>query len=212
MPGVDETPRPAQTLRCQVGADQLRDRHSPQPATPQSIGAQLPTAEGDVLVRRLTHADAEPFAAGTEDAAVREFGYLPLPEYTPQVVRDQIDGVIQQGLDADTLAVLALADADSDAFLGSLVLFDLTEHSAEVGFWLAPHARGRGVAQKALRAAGRLARGRDLAELRARTHPDNGGSRRALTAAGFRVDGGVREETTPAGERIAVLSFRRRLD
>lgn len=164
-----------------------------------------------MLVRRLTYADAEPFAAGTEDAAVREFAHLPLPEYTPRVVRDQIDGVIQQGLEADSLAVLALADVATDAFLGSLVLFDLTEHSGEVGFWLAPHARGRGVAQKALHAASRLARGRGLDELRARTHPDNSASQRALTAAGFRTAGGVREETTPSGESIAVLSFRRRL-
>lgn len=183
----------------------------PQPAA-RTIGEQLPCREEDVLVRRLTHADAEPFATGTQDEAVREYGHLPLAEYTPQSVREQVDGVIRQGLESDSLAVLALADADTDAFLGSLVLFDISSGGVEVGFWLAPQARGRGVAQKALRAAARLACGRGLDELRARTHPDNQGSRRALTGAGFVEVGEAREETTPSGETTTVLSFRRRLN
>lgn len=181
------------------------------PLAQVAVADQLPLQVEDVLVRRLTHADAEPFAAGTKDEAVREYGHLPLAEYTPQSVREQVDGVIRQGLESDSLAVLALADAGTDAFLGSLVLFDISSDSAEVGFWLAPQARGRGVAQKALRAAARLARGRGLGELRARTHPDNLGSRRALTGAGFAEVGEAHEETTPSGETTTVLSFRRRL-
>ena len=178
---------------------------------PVAVADQLPLQEEDVRVRRLTDADAEPFAAGTQDQAVREYGHLPLAEYTPQIVRDQIDGVIREGLESDSLAVLALADVDTDAFLGSLVLFDIGKGSAEVGFWLAPQARGRGGAQKALRAAARIARARGLGELRARTSPENQGSRRALTRAGFVAVGDAREETTPSGEVTTVLSFRRRL-
>ena len=146
MPGVDELPSPARSLRP-LQRDDL-DQH---PARVRSIDAQLPSAEGDVLVRRLTYADAEPFAAGTEDAAVREFAHLPLPEYTPRVVRDQIDGVIADGLADGSLAVLAIADASSNQFLGSIVLFDIHDGRAEVGFWLTPQARGRGAARNALR-------------------------------------------------------------
>ncbi|WP_210418111.1 GNAT family N-acetyltransferase [Ruania zhangjianzhongii] len=176
-----------------------------------TVADQLPSREEDVLVRRLGEADAEPFATGTRDEAVREYGHLPLAEYTPQIVREQIDGVIRDGLESDSLAVLAVADADTDVFLGSLVLFDIGDQSAEVGFWLAPQARGRGVAQKTLRVAARLARARGLGELRARTHPENLGSRRALTRAGFTAVGEAREEATPSGARTTVLSFRCRL-
>ncbi|MGE2719145.1 hypothetical protein [Mycolicibacterium celeriflavum] len=81
------------------------------------IADRLPRREGNVTVRRLRHGDAHAFAAGTDDAAVRRFGHLPLGEYSAEVVREQIDGVIARGLADDTLAVLALADASSDDFL-----------------------------------------------------------------------------------------------
>lgn len=169
----------------------------------------LPVVEGDVRVRRLRHGDAEAFARGTRDPAVQRYGHLPLPDYTPQVVREQIDGVIAQGLEEDVLAVLAVADAESDDFLGSVVLFDLHDDRAEVGFWLAPQARGRGAAVRALRAVARMAADRGLSFLDARTAPDNEGSRRVLAAAGFTSTGEPREEETPSGEVTTVLRFER---
>lgn len=47
------------------------------------IADRLPAREGDVIVRRLRHDDAEAFAAGTKDPAVRRYGHLPLREYSP---------------------------------------------------------------------------------------------------------------------------------
>src|SRR5690606_5657062 len=61
-----------------------------------TVSAHLPIGAGDIVVRRLRHEDAEAFALGTEDPAVREYGHLPLSEYTPEIVRDQIDGVIAE--------------------------------------------------------------------------------------------------------------------
>lgn len=175
------------------------------------IAEHLPCRAGDVVVRRLDHADAEAFAAGTTDTAVRQYGHLPLREYTPQTVRDQIDGVIADGLADGSLAVLAIADASSNQFLGSIVLFDIHDGRAEVGFWLTPQARGRGAARNALRAVLDLAARSGLTRLDARTHPANEGSQRVLHGAGFVHTRGPEEQVAPSGELVPVLTFERAL-
>lgn len=176
-----------------------------------AIADRLPLTEGDVTVRRLRHDDADAFAAGTTDPAVRRYGHLPLPEYSPRVVRDQIDGVIADGLADGSLAVLAIADASADEFLGSIVMFDVRETGAEVGFWLSPQARGRGAAQHALRAVVRVAGAAGLTRLTARTVPENAGSRRVLEGVGFVQTGEPRAQVTPSGETVTVLTSSRPL-
>lgn len=173
------------------------------------IADGLPCGEGDVIVRRLGHGDAEAFAAGTRDAAVRQHGHLPLSEYSAEIVREQIDGVISQGLNDGSLAVLGIADAPSDRFLGSIVLFDFREDRAEVGFWLTPEARGRGVAQKALRAVARVAAHAGLTHLDAWTVQENEGSRRVLEGVGFVQTGAPGEHVAPSGEKVTGLTFER---
>lgn len=74
--------------------------------------------------------------------SLKRNGHLPLSECTESIVRDQIDGDIAAGLADGSLAVLAIADAGSDEFLGSIVLFNIRSDRAEVGFWLAPWSRG----------------------------------------------------------------------
>ncbi|WP_441957729.1 GNAT family N-acetyltransferase [Mycolicibacterium houstonense] len=174
-----------------------------------TIADRLPKGDADVRIRRLRHGDAEAFAAGTKDAGVQRYGHLPLAEYSPEIVREQIDGVIAHGLDDGSLAVLAIADAGSDQFLGSIVLFDFRDDHAEVGFWLCPEARGRGVAQKALRLVAGVAADAGLTHLRARTAPENNGSIRVLEGVGFAQTSGPREERTPSGELTTVLAFER---
>ncbi|WP_326545620.1 GNAT family N-acetyltransferase [Mycolicibacterium sp. ND9-15] len=160
-------------------------------------------------MRELHPRDAEAFALGTTDPAVQKYGHLPLTHYTPEIVRDQIDGVIAQGLADGSLAVLAIADADSEAFLGSLVLFELSGDRAEVGFWLTSESRGRGVAVKALEAANQIVAAMGLEVLTARTSPQNLASQRVLERAGFEQKGMPTEQQTPSGARVPVLTFER---
>ncbi|MGV0642320.1 GNAT family N-acetyltransferase [Mycolicibacterium sp. XJ879] len=195
-----------------AGAALLGFAAVPSMSRPRSLADRLPSAEGDVTVRRLRHDDAQAFAAGTRDPAVRRYGHLPLPHYSPRIVREQIDGVIADGLADGSLAVLAIADASADEFLGSIVLFDIGETRAEVGFWLCPEARGRGAAQQALAAVARIAAGAGLTHLTARTVPENAGSRRVLEGAGFVQKGEPEPQVTPSGEAAIVMTFTRALD
>lgn len=169
----------------------------------------LPCTEGQVRVRTLEYGDAAAYALGSKDESVKRHGHLPFSDYTEDVVREQIDGPIAAGLADGSLAVLAIADAGSDEFLGSIVLFDVRADRAEAGFWLAPWGRGRGAAREALSAAARIAAHQGLTFLEARTAPDNQASRRTLLSAGYRQAGDPQSVTAPSGEVFTALTFER---
>ena len=170
----------------------------------------LPITFENTRLRPLSELDADAYAAGTKDEAVRRFGHLPESDYTPESVRRMIRDEVAEGLSSGTLAVLALADAETDRFVGSLVLFDVSTNSAEVGFWMHPDARGAGHARRGLELASRFARNSGLRTLTARTLLENKASQRCLTNAGFHeVERAI--GTTPAGQREELFHYRRDL-
>lgn len=170
----------------------------------------LPITLQDTGLRPMFDTDAGAYAAGTKDDAVRRFGHLPEADYSPESVRRMIREEVAPGLLSGTLAVLALADAATDRFVGSLVLFDVSTESAEVGFWIHPDARGAGHAHRGLELASLFAQRSGLRTLTARTLPENRASQHCLTAAGFR-EVERRVGTTPAGHRKEMIHFRRDL-
>lgn len=170
----------------------------------------LPITFENTRLRPLSELDADAYAAGTKDEAVRRFGHLPESDYTPESVRRMIRDEVAEGLSSGTLAVLALVDAETDRFVGSLVLFDVSSEAAEVGFWIHPDARGAGHARRGLELASRFARNSGLRTLTARTLLENKASQRCLTNAGFReVERAV--GTTPAGQCEELFHYRRDL-
>lgn len=171
----------------------------------------LPLQSEGVQLRPLQPQDATAFAEGTTDPAVQQYGHLPEPAYTPESVRSMIEREATPGLERGDLAVLAIADAKNKAFAGSLVIFDVREHTAEVGFWIHPAHRGSGAAATALNLAARFARGGGLRELTARTVPENPASQRTLAAAGFTLEcRGL--DMAPSGDQVELLHYRRTLD
>lgn len=170
----------------------------------------LPITLQDTGLRPMSDTDAGAYATGAKDDAVRRFGHLPEADYSPESVRRMIREEVAPGLLSGTLAVLALADAATDRFVGSLALFDVSTESAEVGFWIHPDARGAGHAHRGLELASHFAQRSGLRTLTARTLPENRASQHCLTAAGFReVERSV--GTTPAGHRTELIHFRRDL-
>ncbi|WP_193106496.1 GNAT family N-acetyltransferase [Brachybacterium sp. FME24] len=166
----------------------------------------LPLENTRARLRPLHPDDAMAFAQGTDDPAVRQFGHLPQPEYTPASVRAMIEQDASPGLERGDLAVLAMARARTDMFAGSLVIFGVSAESAEVGFWLHPAHRGSGITSAALDLAAELSRRSGLRELTARTLPENVASQRVLDEAGFTLQG--RDTgTAPSGHRAELLHY-----
>jgi len=173
--------------------------------------ALLPMDNELARLRVLHVDDAHAFADGTEDPMVRAFAHLPEPKYTPTTVKSMIDGVAREGLDGGHLAVLAIADAVTDEFAGSLVIFDVSSTDAEVGFWLHPQFRGSGLASAALDLACDFTKRSGLDTLTARTVPENQGSHRVLTRAGF-AETHRQRGSAPSGEVVDLVHYARQLN
>jgi RimJ/RimL family protein N-acetyltransferase len=170
----------------------------------------LPLASDRARLRPMRAEDAVAYAEGTDDPEVRTHAHLPAPHYTPASVRAMITQDAEPGLARGDLAVLTIADPGTDVFAGSLVLFDVAEDEAEVGFWMHPAHRGRGLARAALDLAAALAAGSGLRRLRARTVPENTASRALLVRAGFAEEVRVRG-TAPSGKDVELLTLEREL-
>jgi RimJ/RimL family protein N-acetyltransferase len=92
----------------------------------------------------------------------------------------------------------AMVDGDTGELLGSIELSGST-----IGYWVAPSARGRGVATRALRLLVDWAPARPL---RLTTHPANLASQRVAEKAGFRRVGTTTDHAVfQDGTREAVL-------
>jgi len=164
-----------------------------------------------VRLRAYRPDDAEAVAAGNDDQlSYRFLPTLPAPFTIRDAERFLAEGV--PAVFADGGAVYAIADPDSDELLGG-VGFDRVVPSrgqAEIGYWVGPWARRRGVATAAVRALTAHALGHGLDRLELLTHWDNTASQRVALAAGYQREG-VRRAVLPdrAGGRDDLIAFAR---
>ena len=84
------------------------------------------------------------------------------------------------------IAAFYVLVAEDGSVLGRFNLYDIKDHTAELGYRVAEHVAGRGVATAAVRELCRLAATKHgLRTLRAATTSRNVASQRVLTKAGF---------------------------
>ncbi|MEU4243194.1 GNAT family N-acetyltransferase [Actinoplanes sp. NPDC026619] len=164
-----------------------------------------------VRLRAYRPDDVEAVAAGYDDPLCFRFlPPLPSPFTVAHAERFLSEGVTS--VFADGGVVYAIADPETDEVLGGIG-FDKVVPSrgqAEIGYWVASWARGRGVATAAVRALSAHALGAGLARLELLTHWDNPASQRVALAAGYQREG-VRREALPGrdGGREDLVAFTR---
>jgi RimJ/RimL family protein N-acetyltransferase len=114
----------------------------------------------------------------------------------------------QEDRAAGCAITLTIVTASSDVCLGQVNVrnVDWDNVRAELGIWVAPHARGRGLARTALRLVGTwLLRDAGLERVQLLTETDNARLLKAAEAAGFRREGVLRGFARERGSRVDVV-------
>jgi RimJ/RimL family protein N-acetyltransferase len=173
-----------------------------------------PLADGEVIVRQAVEHDIpEVLIAYQDDPEL----HLRLGQERPPSGAEL--GRLAERAEADRVAgstmMLTIADEGSDVCLGQINVHrvDWENCRAELGIWVAPAARGRGLARSALGlVACWLLREASLERIQLRTETGNERMLAAARAAGFHHEGVLRGYVRERGERVdnAVLSMVRR--
>lgn len=166
--------------------DEMRPRHP---------WFEVPTLRcGDVALRRHTDDDALRIAEACAHPSTQQWlPALPSP-YTLLDAAEYLAGREEQHARGAGV-YWAVADTRDDRLLGAVGLSDVTTRSAEVGYWVHPDARGRGVATAATRLAVRHALmpedvgGLGLERVALRAAEGNVTSQRVAQRAGFTLVG-----------------------
>lgn len=154
-----------------------------------------PLSDGVVTLRPWGEdGDVEVITAACNDRAIAEFlDLIPFP-YTEDDAREYI-ALCREGWADGTMTNFAITDTEGGEAIGSMGVrwIDPDQGVAEVGYWVAPGARGRGACTRALRLVSRwmLAdHGHERLQLRADVL--NPASRKVAENAGFTQEGVLR--------------------
>jgi RimJ/RimL family protein N-acetyltransferase len=116
----------------------------------------------------------------------------------------------EQARESGRYVELTILEPGSDACRGRVNVHKIewAHRRAEVGVWLAPQVRGRGLAPRALRlAAGWMFSACGIERFEVQTDPENEAMLRAASAAGFVREGVLRSYLLERGARVDVVMF-----
>lgn len=144
------------------------------------------------------------------DPDVQRFTYVPSPwtEGFEHTWLERYDQAREDG----SRAAFAIVDEASGEFLGmaALVQIDRAGRQAEAGYVVAPHARGRGVAVRALELLTDWALGeQELQRVELRIAVDNAASIRVAERCGYVREGVLRSVHFKQGRRADVAVYSR---
>ena len=166
----------------------------------------LPIVSGNTCLRLLTTADKEAYVAGVTENTAQGSGRFIELDFNSPYVKPMLDDVATPDLGTCPVVVLALADAETNMLVGTVVWSPHTFISAEVSVRILPDSQGKGYTRAGLELATRFAHLSGLHTLTASTEPGNQVAQHELKAAGF-------QEVIPSEEAVSekVIHFNREL-
>jgi RimJ/RimL family protein N-acetyltransferase len=164
-------------------------------------------------LRPVTPADAPAFVEAFQDPAIAQGAYHGRMLATEEALRPYLRSNAER-MQAGEAVLLGIWEAGVERLSGQTMLFDIDwdDRTAELGFWIAPWARGRGLIAPALRLTLSLAFDHlGLGRVVGLTGVENVLAQRAMERAGMTREGVLRGlEKTPSGRMdqvcFAVLS------
>jgi RimJ/RimL family protein N-acetyltransferase len=161
-----------------------------------------PLADGAVRLEPLTRADHDGLEALIVEDEVRRFTLVPTNP-APGFVKGWIERY-ERGWSDGSCAGFSIRDHEAAGLIGfaSIVHLDLDAREGEIGYLVAPAARGRGVATAAVLLLTRWGfEDLGLERLELRIDVANEGSVRVAERAGYRLDGVLRSVHFKEGRR-----------
>jgi RimJ/RimL family protein N-acetyltransferase len=155
-------------------------------------------AEGEIRLRLVAEADLPGITELVQDPEIPRWTRIP----SPYSAHDAEEWFARQS-EEDAPLNLVIVDAD-EGLLGScgIVEIDWEEGRAELGYWLACGARGRGVMTRAIRLLARWIFGNlPIERVQLGIEPGNEASRKVAERAGFTFEGVLRSWFVNKGMR-----------
>jgi RimJ/RimL family protein N-acetyltransferase len=152
-----------------------------------------PLRDDDIVLRPWQESDVPAIVEACSDPLVARFIPTVPSTYTEEDARNWLASQEPNRLAGRALE-MAVADALTEDVLGAIAAHvDTTMRSANVGYWLAPGARGCGYATRAMRLlCGWLFDALELGRIGLTTDPENLASQRVAQRCGFQLEGCLR--------------------
>ncbi len=163
-----------------------------------------PLADDVVRLRPWRVSDAPAKAEAFRDPLVDRFSWPRVTTYRDYDALRSFADQEHARRRGEEVSLALVAPGDEEALWGggSLFAIDLGHRRGEIGYWLVPAARGRGVATHAVRLMAGWAFGHlGLERLEVTCGPDNAASRRVAERCGFRREGVLRSHVAHKGGR-----------
>jgi RimJ/RimL family protein N-acetyltransferase len=158
-----------------------------------------PLGDGVVILRPWRERDVPAMLAAFHDPEFqRHSDWAPSTEAAALAHLAELEAARRRG---EHIA-FAIGDA-----LGGVSLSGFADGRASVGYWLAPAARGRGLATRAVRLVSRWAFSLGVARLELTCGPDNAASQRVAERCGFTREGLLRAHLPFKGGRRDTVLF-----
>jgi RimJ/RimL family protein N-acetyltransferase len=156
---------------------------------------------GDVVLRFPSLDDVDAILPAFTDPELREAGNL------PAFGREELIGSLRDLpmlAEAGRLLALAAVDAQTGEVVGGGTLhhLDAERRIVEIGYFVLPHARGRGVATTIARLLAEHAFSLGIERVAAYVNVGNTASERVVDSVGFTREGVVRSMPKPDGRRV----------
>jgi len=158
-------------------------------------------SDGEIRLRLRTDADNPAIVDACRDPEIVRWTRVP-DSYDETTAAEWAAESLRQR-NAGTGLHLIVADAADDSLLGSIgAHMAQSEGRSDVGYWLAPRARGRGVMTRAVRLLSRwLFENLPVERIEITIEPANAASRRVAEQAGYTFEGILRSHTVIKGKR-----------
>jgi RimJ/RimL family protein N-acetyltransferase len=177
-------------------------------ARPVALPARRDLTDGVVLLRRPGAADVPAIVRAVRDPEVVRYTRVPSP-YAESDAHGFLQTAVEQGWNESSSAVFAVcAAAEPETLLGMIGLHDVDLTGdpggvAEVGYWMSPEGRGRGLMARALRVISTWAVDElGLTRITWYAVVGNEASRRTAERAGYVVEGLLRRGESIRGRRL----------